>query len=143
MVFATPLSSAMICCVRSAMRDRFLGGQRVRLVERVGVERLRAAEHRGERLQRDAHHVVVGLLRGERHAGGLRVRAELHALGLLRAEALLHEPRPDAARRAELGDLLEEVVVDVEEEAEARRELVDVEAALEARSPRRRGRRRA
>jgi hypothetical protein len=37
--------------------------------------------------------------------------------------------RPDAARRAELGDLLEEVEVDVEEEREARREVVDVEPA--------------
>src|SRR5690606_36319165 len=59
--------------------------------------------------------------------------AELHALGLLRAEALLHEAGPEPARCAELGDLLEGVVVYVEEEGEARRELVDVEAALEAR----------
>ena len=37
------------------------------------------------------------------------------------------------SRRAELGDLLEEVVVNVEEERETRRERVDIEASLEAR----------
>ena len=42
--------------------------------------------------------------------------------------------RPDAARGAELGDLLEEVVVHVEEEREPRREVVHVEAALDAAS---------
>ena len=56
------------------------------------------------------------------------------ALGLLRAEALLHDARPHAPRGAELRDLLEEVVVHVEEEREPRREVVDVEAALDARS---------
>src|SRR5205085_11932000 len=43
--------------------------------------------------------------------------------------ALLHVARPDAARRAQLGDFLEEIVVDVPEEREARREVVDIEAA--------------
>ncbi|CAM5631253.1 hypothetical protein STENM36S_07638 [Streptomyces tendae] len=42
-----------------------------------------------------------------------------------------HPPRPDPARRAELGDLLEEVEVRVEEEGEAGREDVHVEAAAE------------
>ncbi len=56
-----------------AQRDlhRFLGGERQRLVHRVGVQRLRPAEHRGHRLVGDAHDVVRRLLRGERHAGGL------------------------------------------------------------------------
>ena len=52
---------------------------------------------------------------------------------VLRAEALAHDRRPHAARGAELRDLLEEVVVDVEEERQARREVVDVEAALDRR----------
>ena len=39
-----------------------------------------------------------------------------------------HTPRPDPTRRAQLGDLLEEVVVHVEEERQARREVVHVEA---------------
>ncbi len=50
---------------------------------------------------------------------------------VLRAEALAQLARPDAARRAVLRDLLEEVDLRVEEEAQARREVVDVEAALD------------
>src|SRR3712207_7630582 len=48
------------------------------------------------------------------------------------AVLLLHHVRPDAPRRAELGDLLEEVYVRVEEEREAWGEVVDVEASLDA-----------
>jgi hypothetical protein len=62
---------------------------------------------------------------------------------VLRLEALLHHPGPEPARRAELGDLLEEVVVDVEEERQPRRERVDLEAGalarLDVRDPVRQG----
>ncbi len=58
----------------------------------------------------------------------LRVRPQPPRLGVLRPVALLHAARPDAARRPELGDLLEEVVVHVEEEREPGRERIDVEA---------------
>ena len=47
-------------------------------------------------------------------------------LRVLRAEPV-HDPVPEQARRAQLGDLHEEVHADAEEEAEARREGVDVE----------------
>src|SRR5439155_3075487 len=103
------------------------GRQRPRFIIRVRVERLRAAEDGGERLDGDARDVVERLLRGRRDPGGLGVGAQAHRLGLLRAVPLLHEPRPDPPRGPELRDLLEEVVVDVEEEREARREAVDVE----------------
>src|SRR5690606_14244649 len=106
-----------------------LGGQGQRLVAAVGVERLRATEHSRQRLQRHAHHVVVRLLRGQGGARRLRVEAEHLRARILRAEALLHDARPYAPRRAELGDLLEQVVVDVEEEGEATGEAIDVEAA--------------
>ena len=117
-----------------AERDlhRFFGRQRQRLVHRVGVQRLRAAEHRGERLVRDADDVVHRLLRGERDAGGLRVEAHDPRARTLRAVPLLEVARPDAARGAQLGDLLEEVVVDVPEERQPRREVVDVEPARDA-----------
>ncbi len=46
----------------------------------------------------------------------------------------LHEPCPDDARRAQLGDLHEEVHADAEEEGEARGEGVDVEPAREGRA---------
>ena len=121
------VSCAITCWVRSAMRAAFSVGQRERLVHRVRVQALRAAEHAGQRLDRGADDVDLGLLRGERHAGGLRVEAQLQrALGS-RAVALAHPARPDAAGGAVLGDLLEEVDVRVEEERQARRELVDVE----------------
>ena len=113
-------------------RRRFLGRQRQRLVERVGVQRVGAAEHRGERLQRRAHDVVVGLLRGERDAGGLGVEAQLPRPLVARLEAIAHDLGPELARGAELGDLLEEVVVRVEEERDARREVVDGQTGVDA-----------
>ena len=48
------------------------------------------------------------------------------------AEAFAHVARPDAARGAQLRDLLEEVEVAVPEERQPRREVVDVEPALHA-----------
>jgi hypothetical protein len=119
-----------------AQRDpcRLLGGQRVGLVEAVGVQRLGAAEHRGQRLHRR---------RARRCCSGCCAVSDTPAvwawkrsfqLGVLRAEALAHDPRPHAPRGAELGDLLEEVVVHVEEERQPRRELVDVEPGVDAAS---------
>ena len=52
--------------------------------------------------------------------------------GLLGADALARQARQDAAAGAELGDLLEEAERDVEEEGEARQELVGVHAAGDA-----------
>src|SRR5437868_2780270 len=48
---------------------------------------------------------------------------------ILRPVPLLHVPGPDTSRRAELGDLLEEIVVNVPEERQTRRERIDVQAA--------------
>ena len=112
-----------------------LGGlfrrQRERLVEGVGVQRVGAAEHGGECLDAGADHVVVGLLGGQRDAGGLGV--EPQPLGLLAGGAVdvAHPARPDPAGRTELGDLLEEVDVGVEEEGQSGGEDVDVETAGE------------
>src|SRR5216683_2957664 len=108
-----------------------LARKRQRLVARIGVERLRAAEHRGQRLERNADDVVIDLLRGEARACRLRMEAHHHRALVLRAEAVLHDARPQVARRAVLGDFLEEVVVHVEEEGEAAREVVDFEARLD------------
>ena len=47
---------------------------------------------------------------------------------VLRLE-LLHQPRPQQPRGAQFGDLHEEIHADAEEERQARRELVDLEAA--------------
>src|SRR3954467_2001648 len=142
-VSAAPDSWAMTCCVRTAIFAAFsvgsgdlgglLGGQRERLVEAVGVQRLGAAADRGEALQRHARDVVLRLLGGQRHAAGLRVEAEHERARVLRVEALLHRVRPHVARGAELRDLLEDVVVAVEEERQAGREVVDLQAGVERR----------
>ncbi len=130
-MLATPVSWAMICCVRSAMRTASSVGQRERLVVGVRVQRLRAAEDAGERLDRGARDVVERLLGGERDARGLHVGAHQPRARVARAVRLAQLARPDPAGGAELRDLLEEVDLRVEEEAQARGEVVDVEAALD------------
>ncbi len=49
----------------------------------------------------------------------------------LRAKSLGHQPIPDLARGAELGDLLKEVVMGIEEEAQPGSEIVDAQPAAQ------------
>ena len=111
--------------------DRVLRRQGERLVHRVRVQGLGAAEHGRHPLVRDADDVVVGLLGGQGHAGRLRVSAQPPARGALRPVHVAQVPGPDAPSRPELGDLLEEVVVDVPEEGETGREGIHVQAAAD------------
>ncbi len=110
---------------------RMLRRERERLVEAVRVQALGAAAGRRERLDRDPDDVVLRLLRGQRRAAGLGVEAERERLRVRRAEAVAHQRRPEPPGGAELRHLLEEVVVGVEEEGEARAELVRREARLD------------
>ena len=114
-------------------RRRVLRRQRECFVERVGVNRLRAAARGRQRLHRDAHDVVLGLLRSQGRAAGLRVESQGQRLRVRRAEPLAHDPRPQPPCRAELRDLLEEVVVRVEEEGQARTEVVGRQAGSDRR----------
>ena len=107
-----------------------VGGQRQRLVERVGVQALGVALGGGHRLDAGADHVVVDVLRGQRPARGLAVRAQRQRLRVLRLE-LLHELGPQQAGRAQLRHLHEEVHADAPEEGQPRREPVDVQAGVE------------
>src|SRR5215208_5327077 len=109
---------------------RFFCRQRERLVERVGVQALGAAEDGRQSLEGGAGDVVVRLLRGQGDACGLGVEAHPPRSLVLRAVFLLEDRGPDAAGGAELADLLEEVYVRVEEEGEARGEVVHVEAGF-------------
>jgi hypothetical protein len=59
-------------------------------------------------------------------------KRSMQALGVLGAEPVAHDRRPHPARGAELGHLLEEVVVAVEEERQPRREVVDARPASTA-----------
>src|SRR5215211_9488081 len=96
------------------------------------MQALGSAEDGGERLEGGPGHVVVRFLGCEGDARGLGVEAHEQGLLVLRAVPLLHHGRPDAPRGAELGYLLEEVYVRVEEEREPRGEVVDVQPRLDA-----------
>ena len=95
------------------------------------MKRLRAAEDRGERLDRRARNVVVRLLRCQAHPRSLAVGAHRPRTRILRADPVAHHARPKAARRAQLADLFEEVVVDVPEKGDAWRHEVGRQAALD------------
>ena len=136
-VFATPLSAAMICCVRSAIRADSSVGSASASSRPLQCSDCVPPSTAASACTRDADDVVVGLLRGERAAGRLRVEAELLRARVGGAEPVAHDPRPQPPRGAELRDLLEEVVVRVEEERQPLAELVDVEARRR-RPPRRR-----
>ena len=98
--------------------------------ERVGVQALRAAEHGGHGLDGGAHHIVVGVLGGQAPAAGLAMGAQHPALRVLGLEAILHDPTPQQARRAQLGHFQIEVHADRKEERQARRNAVHVQPAL-------------
>src|SRR3990170_3988936 len=107
--------------------DGLLARDLVGLVVGVRVKGLHPAEDGSEPLDRRPDDVHLRLLCGEGHARGLRVEPEEPGTRVLRAEGVPHLPRPDPPRGAVLRDLLEEVVVRVEEEGQARREIVDEE----------------
>ncbi len=110
---------------------RLVARERDRLVHGVGVERLRAAHDGGQRLDGDPDQVHLRLRLGEGDARRLGVKAHEPRALALRPELLAHEPRPDAAGRAELGHFFEEVVMAVEKEADAGREGVNVQPSCE------------
>ena len=123
-VSVVPASVARICCVRRAIvAARSVGSASASSKEFVWSD-CAPPQHGRERLDRHADDVVLGLLRGQRRAAGLRVEAERQRAWVGRAEAVAHDLGPQAPRRAELRDLLEEVVVGVEEEGEALAEVV-------------------
>ena len=104
---------------------RLLGGQCQGLVVTVGVQALGAAEYAGQGLEGDPGDVDLGLLGGQGHTGRLGVEPQLHAALVGGSVAITHPSSPDASGGPELADLLEEVEVAVEEEAQAGREVVD------------------
>ena len=77
------------------------------------------------------HHVIVRLLPGKRAARRLGMESQLQTALVSRAEAVAHKLSPERSRRTVLRDLFEEIVVRVEKEAQARREVVDCQPALE------------
>ena len=94
---------------------RGLGRESQCFVATIAMEGLRPPQHGCEGLQRDPHDVVVRLLSRERAPGGLRVETQLLRFRVSHAEPVTHDARPQPPRRTELGNLLEEVVVGIEE----------------------------
>src|SRR4029079_6059644 len=92
------------------------------------MQALRSAENACKRLNRDTDNIIDRLLHSQAHARRLSMKAKLPRARLLRFEPLFHDAEPDTARRAILGDLLEEIIMRVKEKREARREFIDVEA---------------
>ena len=110
---------------------REVGRQRQRLVEGIGVQRLSVSLSGGHRLDAGASDVVERILRGQRPARGLRMCAQRKGFGALGAE-----PRdqfaPQQPAGPKFGHLHEEVHPDAPEERQPRRELVDVQAGVQA-----------
>src|SRR3981081_1267562 len=96
------------------------------------MQRLGTAQNSGERLDRDPHDVVQRLLHSQRYTGGLRVKNHLPGSAASSAEAIAHRSRPDAARRAVLGNLFKEVVVSVKEKRDAWDEALKIETGPNA-----------
>ena len=82
------------------------------------------------RFDTGAGDVVEHVLGGERPSARLAVGAQRRRLGVLRVE-LGHQMRPQQTGGPELGDLHEEVHPDRPEEAETRRERIDVETGCD------------
>ena len=92
------------------------------------MERLRPSQHRRQGLVGYPRHVVLHLLRGEGRAGSLGVEAQAQRGRVLHLEPLAHQARPEPPRRSKLGDFLEQIVVGIEEERDARRYLFHLES---------------
>jgi hypothetical protein len=121
--------------VLRAIRAENSVGSAIASSKRVGVQRLRAAQHRAHRLVGGAHHVVVGVLFLQADAGGLAMGAQhLGAFGLFAPNSVMIRCQ-SVPRRAQLGDLHEEVHADGEEEDSRPAKLVHIHArAIAART---------
>ena len=130
-MFVTPVSWAMICCVRRAIRAASsVGSASASSKEFVCSDCVPPSTPASASIAVRTM-LFSGCWAVSDDARRLRVEAHPPGARVLRAEALAQLARPDAPRGAVLGDLLEEVDLGVEEEAQPRREVVDVEAALD------------
>ena len=139
-MFVTPVSCAMICCVRSAIRTAFsVGNANASSHELVCSDCVPPSTPASASIA-----VRVMLFNGccavnDTPAVCTCVRIN-HDFGFLRAERVAQLARPDPPRRAVLRDLLKEIDVRVEEEAQPRREIIDIQPAVDRLLPRRSGR---
>ena len=106
---------------------REIGRQSQRFIQRVGVQRLGLTTGGGHAFDHGARHVVEHVLRGQRPARRLAVGTKRQRLRIL-AALFRHGLGPDQATGAHLGHFHEVVHAYGPEEAQARRELVDIHA---------------
>ena len=97
------------------------------------MQRLRAAEHGRQGLEGGADDIVLGLFVEQADPGRLAVEAAPQRAGVAGSEPVAHDLRPDTPRGAQLGDLLEKIIVDVEEEGQSRCKGVDIQAGVDRR----------
>ena len=110
-----------------------LGRQRKRLIKRIRVQRLGAAEHRRQSLGRRPDDVDQRLLRRQADPRGLGVETHQKRTLIPSPIGVAEFARPDPPRRPVLRDLLKEIDMRIEKERQPRREIIDSEAALDAR----------
>ena len=110
---------------------RKIGRQGNGLVERIGMQRLCPAHDRGHGFEGGPGNVVEGILFGQAPAAGLAMSAQRQGACVGRIEPT-HQLRPEPSRGPKLGDLHEIVHADTPKEGDARRELVDLQARLQA-----------
>src|SRR5207249_5468942 len=101
------------------------------LLPGVDGQALDAPQHERHRLDRRPDDVVEGLLVAERRPARAGEPEETPGASVARAEALTHQPSPDPAAGAVLGDLFEEVHESADVPGDPRRELIDVQASVE------------
>ena len=94
------------------------------------MDALRAPQHGRQGLNANPGDVVHRLLAGQGDPRGLGVDAAPLGPGVGRAELVAHDSRPQPSGGTELGNFLEEVVVNVEEERQARGEFAHLHPPL-------------
>ncbi len=90
------------------------------------MQGLCSAEHAGKGLKGGTGDIDFWLLRREAAPGSLGMKAQFPRPLFLCLVTLLHMPRPDAACSPELGNLLKEIEMGIEEKGETRRKIVNI-----------------
>ncbi len=132
-VLVTPVSCAMICWVRSAMRaDSSVGSASASSRELVCSD---CAPPSTAAMACSAVRTMLtsGCCAVSVEPAVCTWKRSIRERGSLGAETVAHQVGVDAAGGAELGDLFQKIVVRVEEEGEARREGIDGQAGRDRR----------
>ena len=131
-MFVTPLSWAMICCVRSASVAASAVGSASASSSELVCSELVPPSTAASACSAVRTTLLYGCCAVSDTPAVWVWKRSFHERSSSAPEAVAHHLRPELARGAELGDLLEEVAVRVEEERDPRREVVDVEAGVDA-----------